>query len=107
MKHNNKYFLQLSRELFKDKYKDLSIKAKWLFVVLNELEQRYSGENEDFFYRSNDDLAKDAGMSLRTFKRVKKELENTDLIETWLIHWIDPKTGKKSKKKITAYRILK
>lgn len=107
MKHNNEFFMQLTRHLFTEEYKDLSYKAKWLFVTLNELEQRFTGEHEDFFYRSNQDLADDSGMSLSMTKRAKKELLETDLVESWLMHWIDKETGKKSKKKVTAYRILK
>lgn len=51
-KYNNEFFLQLSREIFTPKYKNLSNGAKWLFVVLNELEQRYTTGKpggEDFF----------------------------------------------------------
>ena len=44
MKHGNKFYLELTREIFTDEYKDLSVGAKWLFVVLNELEQRYTGK---------------------------------------------------------------
>ena len=39
MKHGNSNYLQLSRSIFTEKYKTLSNNAKWLFVVLNELEQ--------------------------------------------------------------------
>ena len=57
MKYNNTNFLQLTRKLFQEQYKDLSINAKWLFVVLNELEHRYTGEKEDFFTRSDTQLS--------------------------------------------------
>ena len=50
MKHGNSNYLQLSRSIFTEKYKTLSINAKWLFVVLNELEQRYTGDEKDFFF---------------------------------------------------------
>ena len=75
MKHNNIYYLQLTRRLFDEPYKDLSINAKWLFVVLNELEQRYTGDKtENYFYQSNEDLADLCGFSLSTLKRAKAEL---------------------------------
>lgn len=106
MKHGNNFYMELSRELFRAPYSNLSINAKWLFVVLNELEQKYTGEKEDFFYRSNKELAKDAGMSLSTLKRAKAELLETDLVQAWQSHFID-KDGKKSEKHFTAYRILK
>ena len=59
MKHGNTNYLQLSRKIFTEEYSHLSNNAKWLFVVLNELEQRYTGDKtEDYFYHSNNDLAK-------------------------------------------------
>lgn len=105
MKYGNDYYLQLSRHLFADKYKNLSINAKWLYVVLNELEQRYTGEKKDWFFRSDAELAADAGMSEKTLKRAKAELKETGLIEITIAHWVDKETGKKSRKKITAYKI--
>lgn len=107
MKHGNSYYLQLTRELFSDKYSGLSVNAKWLFVVLNELEQKYTGQNEDFFFRTNEDLAVDCGMSLATLKRAKKELLATDLVQSWKGHCVDSATGKRTEKQFTFYRILK
>jgi hypothetical protein len=106
MKHNNKFFLELTRHLFTDQYKHLSQNAKWLFVVLNELEQRYTGEKEDFFTRSDMQLAEDSGMSLSTLKRAKAELVKTDLVQTWKCHFVYKDSGKKSEQYYTAYRIL-
>lgn len=107
MKHNNIFYMQVSREIFTEKYKDLSVNAKWLFVVLNELEQRYTGENEDFFFRSNIDLANDCEFSLSTLKRAKAELVKTDLIQTWQAHFIDQEHQQRSEKHFTCYRIKK
>lgn len=110
MKHGNEFFLELSRHLFTDEYSDLSQNAKWLFVVLNELEQRFTGgkNNRDYFLRSDNELSKDSGMSISTLKRAKAELIKTDLIQTWQSHWILDKESKKlSEKHITAYRILR
>ena len=55
MKYGNDYYLQLSRHLFADKYKDMSINAKWLYVVLNELEQRFTGKDKDWFFRTDEE----------------------------------------------------
>lgn len=106
MKHGNSFYMELSRELFREPYCNLSTNAKWLFVVLNELEQRFTGQKENFFYRTNEELAKDAGMSLATLKRAKAELLTTDLVQSWQTHFVD-KDGSKSQKHLTAYRILK
>ena len=84
----------------------MSNNAKWLFVVLNELEQRYTGKNEDFFFRTDADLAKDANLSLSVLKRAKAELLKYDLVQSWQTHYIYP-NGKKSEKHMTAYRIKK
>ncbi len=108
-KYGNTHYLQLSRIIFTDEYKNLSNGAKWLFVVLNELEQRFTTgreDGEDFFFRSDADLAEDAGMSITTLKRYKAELRKTSLVKLYQMHWVDKKTGKKSEKKVTAYRIL-
>lgn len=107
MRHNNTYYLQLTRKLFDEPYKDLSINAKWLFVVLNELEQRYSGDKtEDFFFRTNAELAQDCGYSLSTLKKAKAELLKTDLVQSWQGHFKDG-NGNKSEKHFTYYRIKK
>ena len=106
MKYGNQFYIQLSREIFTEKYAGLSVNAKWLYVVLNELEHRYTGENRDFFTRSNAQLSKDSGLSLSTLKRAKSELIKTNLIQTWKSHFIDPDTNKMSTLYYSAYRIL-
>lgn len=106
MKHGNTFYLELSRDIFTDEYRNLSNGAKWLFVVLNELEQRYTGKDSDFFYRTDEDLASDAGVSLATLKRHKAELRNSNLVEIWNAHFVYS-DGKKSEMKVTCYRILK
>ena len=109
MKYNNQFYIQLSREIFTPEYANLSQNAKWLFVVLNELEHRFTGKNEDFFIRSNEQLAKDTGMSLSTLKIAKKELKEngTELVQMWQAHYRNVKTNKLSTERYTAYRILK
>lgn len=104
MKYNNTYFIQLSRAIFENKYKSLSVNAKWLYCVLNELEHRYSRESDGLFYRTNEELAEDAGMSLATLKRAKKELAESGLVEICKVHFVTG--GVRSKKKVTGYRIV-
>lgn len=107
MKHNNTNYLQLSRKIFTGEYSHLSNNAKWLFVVLNELEQRYTGDKtEDYFYRSNEDLASDCNFGLTTLKKAKSELLRSDLVQSWQGHFVDDE-GKKSEKHVTYYRIKK
>lgn len=106
MKHGNTFYLELTRELFTEEYSTLSIGAKWLFVVLNELEQRYTGKECDFFYRTDAELSEDANISLATLKRYKAELRDSGLVKMWNGHFKYP-DGKKSEKKFSCYRILK
>jgi hypothetical protein len=107
MKRKGTNFIQVSRNIFNDEeYADLSKDACWLYMVLNELEHRYTGDKVDFFFRSNEDLCTDCRMKLTAFKEAKKELLTKEsLIQSWQMHWIDS-NGKKSKKKVTAYRLL-
>lgn len=104
MKRKAGNFLELSRELFnEERFKNLSLNAKWLYVTLNELEHRYTGPNKDFFFRSNEDLAEDTGLSISAVKRAKNELR--DIVKMWQVHFQDVSTKKLSKKKITAFMI--
>lgn len=111
MKHNNCYYMQLSRAIV-NKYNEgdskLSIGAKYLYVVLNELEQRFCSDDKDYFWRSDEELAKDVGCSVKTLKGYKKELKEKapDLVEIWQTNWTNNK-GERSEKHITAYRIFR
>ena len=105
-KYKNTNFLQLNREALHDNC-DLSWRAKWLYVVLSELEHRFTGTKIDYFFRSQEDLAKDTGMDIKINKKYRQELEQKNWIYTWQMHWKDPDTGKLSNKHITAYRLLK
>ena len=112
MKTGNSHFLQLSRDIFTDEYAGLSNGSKWLFVILNELEQRFcsgNGEsNRNFFFYSDEQLAEFSGLSLKTIKKYKAELRHyPQLVQISYGHWNDKKTGKKSEKKVTCYRILR
>lgn len=104
MKHNNTFYMQVSREIWNC---NISDKAKLLFFWLNELEQRYTGEKTDYFFRTDKDLANDLGWSLKTLKSAKSELRQTSFISISKMHWIDTETGKKSEKCVTSYRIMK
>lgn len=106
MKYNNTFYIQLSRVIFTEKYKSLSTSAKWLYCVLNELEYRYSRE-DGLFYRTNEELARDAGISLATLKRAKKELVSSCLITTIQTNLKEKESGKTGKTKITVYKLQK
>jgi len=106
MKYDNSFFMQVSRKLFQYSYEELPVYSRWIFTVLNELEQRFTGKGEDFFFRSDSDLANDCGLSVRTIQRYKKHLIDLDMVQHWNMHFINTDTGKKSEKKISAYRIL-
>lgn len=106
-KYQQGYFLQIPRSLFTDeRFITLSDEAKWLFFVLKEDEHRFTGEGENFFFRTNADLARDCGWHIKKLERIKPEILSSGLVQTWKMHWIDPNTGKKSEKHVTAYRIL-
>ena len=86
--------------------KKISYPTRWLYVHLNLLEHRFTGEKEDFFFRSIKDLNKDTQIGCRQIVDSIKELKRLNLIHTWQMHWRDAKTGKLSEKHITAFRIL-
>lgn len=109
-KYKSGNYLQKSRAIYQGNpsiFQQLSPPAVKLFEWLHECEHRFTGKNEDWFFRSNQQLAQDTNMSLRIINRAKKELRQKGLIETCNMHWIDRTTGKKSQKHITAYRILR
>lgn len=110
MKHNNNYYMQLSRHICDEEHKEkLSIGARMLFVTLNELEQRYCNEGKTFFVRSNEQLAEDMGVSINSIKKYKAELRNnaTDLVRIGTGRYMDKRTGKKSEEYFTTYSILR
>lgn len=86
---------------------NLSDKAILLFFWLNELEQRYTNGDTDYFYRSDEQLASDLKWSEKTVKSAKKELRESGLIEIGYVRWwMDDEHTKKSKKRVTSYKIL-
>lgn len=110
MKTGNRFYMQLSRKLFDKDHKDMSRNAKWLYVCLTELEQRYtSGEegSRDWFLQTDKELCEITGFSINTLKAAKAELRKTDLVEVSRGKWIYKDTGKSSIKQPTKYRILR
>lgn len=106
MKYKDANFLQLSRGIFKDdRFKSLPTNSKWLYVCLNELEHRYTGESEDYFFHTDKDIAEFSGVSVSTVKRSKAQLVSAGMMKTWQMHWIDKETRRKSEKHVTAYRL--
>ncbi|MCP4255632.1 MAG: hypothetical protein GY775_19945 [Candidatus Scalindua sp.] len=80
--------------------------ARWLYIHLNYLEHRFTGNSEDFFFRSIKDLQEDTKMGRKQVINGIKILTALGLIHTWQMHWVHKETEKKSKKHITAFRIL-
>lgn len=109
MKNGNTFFMQVSRAIFDKEHAHLSNGAKMLFVVLNELEQRYCGRGKDWFYRTDEELAKDMNVSIHTLQKYKAELKNgaKDLVRINKMKWIDEISGKLSEKAVTSYHILR
>ena len=105
MKYGNEYFMQVSRRIVNDeKYKGLSLSARWLYLVLKELEHRFCSAEKHFFLRSDEQLAEDSGMCIATIKRAKKELKNTDLVKIGT-GWYVNNEGQKVKH-VTSYTLL-
>ena len=105
-KYQESPFVQLNRFIFHEDC-SLSFRAKWLYTVLSELEHRYTGDKCDFFFRTQEDLSKDTGMTVKINIKYRQELIDKDWITTWPMHWIDKETKKKSEKHVTAYRLLR
>lgn len=104
MKYKDGNFIQVNREIFKYK---ISWQAKWLYIVLTELEHRYTDGwgHKDSFYRSSEDLEADTGMTANTIRKYRKELERAGLIRSWKLHSED-KEGRKSRGYVMAFEIL-
>ncbi len=80
--------------------------ARWLYIHLNLLEHRLTGKREDYFFRSIKDLQADTQIGRKQIINGIKILKDIGLVKTWQMHWIDSHTKKKSRKHITAFRIL-
>ena len=107
MKHGNTHYMEVSRDIWDYAISD---KAKMLFFWLNELEQRYTGEKIDYFFRTDKQLAEDLGWSVKTLRKAKTELKDNakDLVKFGYVNWwLDKAHTKKSPKHVTSYTILK
>lgn len=108
MKYGNSFYMELSRAIFDDDHKELSRNARWLFVCLNEMEQRRCfGTDKDWFLCTNEELCEITGFSINTLKAAKAELKQTDLVEISRGGWKFRSTGKSGIKQPTVYRILR
>lgn len=106
-KHGNTFYIELDRGIFDPKHQNLPMGAKLLYVVLTELEHRYTSEEKDYFYHSDKDIATLAKMSARSVCTFKKLLIKAELIQHGNYHWVNQTTGKKSEKKVSVYRVLR
>lgn len=109
MKYKPSKFIEVWREVFQDEeFLNLSGNATKLYLMLNELEHRYThprkGESK-WFYRKDEDLAKDCKICFNTLRKAKKELLETKWVEMDYLHFIDKDTRKISKKKVTCYKL--
>lgn len=109
MKNGNVFYMELSRAIFDEQHKNMSRNAKWLFVCLNELEQRYCSNNSDrdFFMSTDKQLCDITGFSINTLKAAKAELRKTDLVDVSRGGWHYTDTGKSAISQPTVYRILR
>lgn len=101
MKYKDGNYIQLSRNIFDEDYRYMSDSAKWLYCYLSELEHRHTGENKDWFYQTDKQLADFLGWSISKVQRSKRELYDYGFIE------ITKTKQKDSTKHLTAFRILK
>ena len=106
MKYNNTFYMEFPRTIFTPEYEWISNNGRLLYMVLKELEQKYTGDGKDWFFRTNNELAKDCRFSLPTLKKAKAELVKSGLIKTRQAHYVDSETGQKSSKHVTCYCIL-
>ena len=61
----------------------LSRSAKWFYVVISYLYSKY-GFKTGYFYRTNEQMLEDAGISPMTLKSAKKELLKLKMQALWL-----------------------
>lgn len=74
-------FIQVDRDIFKNEnFLNLSSSSKWLYIVLCECEHKYASNDNPTFYRDNESLSHDSGLSMSSVKRAKIELENAGMI---------------------------
>ncbi len=86
-------------------HSELSVKAKWLYLCLCEIECRLCSSRHEAFIQKNDDLCEMSGMSLPTLKKAKAELRKTKFIECWVSSIKVNRHGELSTEHFTHYRI--
>ncbi len=109
MKRKKRNYFQIYNDAIdrlSDRKDKVPASVRWLYVVLNKLEHRLTGDKRDWFFRSIKQLEKDSGLGHTTIVKGIKLLKEREMIETWQIHRIDKETGEKSEWHITAFRIL-
>ena len=111
MKHGNQFYMELPRDVFHPAYDGMSKNAKWLFIVLNELEQRFIGidgyDSSDFFLRTDKQLCNDTGFSICTLKKAKAELKcYPELVKISRGAWVYKDTKKSSIQQPTRFTIV-
>lgn len=99
-KHKDGNYIKLSRVIFRTP--ELSEHAHWLYCVLSELEHRYTGKRRKLFFRRDQELTQDTGLSRDTLNKARRELIDSGLIELKKMRYISP-TGKKSTFCVNAY----
>ena len=100
-KYKEGNFIELYRIIFD--LPDLSIKARWLYCVLTNLEHKYTGKGKKWFFRKDEELSLDSGLSERTIIRARQELVSAGLIRVGKAHYIS--NGRKSSFTVTTYEI--
>ena len=97
------------RSIFKHEgFKAMSPTARLVFFYLLEMEHRYTGKECNYFFRSNKELAEEAGLSEKTIQNAKDEFREhiPDLIRLSYVHWwLDKTKTKQSPKKVSGYTI--
>lgn len=109
----NKY-LYVNRDVINNE--NLSVGARYLYIVLLELETRFKQEydtaKEDYvidkpdFYCSDKELATESDMSIATVRKYKRELKEAGVIRVRIGKWVNKRTREKSIVGYSAY-ILK
>lgn len=103
--YDNVAWFKCSKEIIKDE--NLSQSAKWLYVVLSNL-NNYYGKDKGYFSRTNEKLMDDSGLSAGTLKKAKKELVDNGYIR--VIHnqlWENKEQQKSTTFRICYYELLK
>jgi len=86
-------------------YLSLSFTAMHLLGVLTWLQNRFKTKlRNGYFTRTNEQLAADAGMGLRTVKNAKHDLLAVGVIETILVPLT--RKGRPTRKHVTGYKVV-